>query len=185
MRDDRKILSTGEGGFILTNREDLLEEAKSFSRLGNLKGEKFGLNYRLPALCASLGLSRLPFAKKTPLDRSSIAAVFKENLKDTGLCEISIPTTAVPNYYGLVLCHESAEVAGRIKAVMEELSFPEEIRKYRVDVLYKKKVFSEFQRHCPNSEDLFSRAIAIPTHQGISPEIALGACHALCAKATI
>lgn len=182
---DRKILSTGEGGFILTNREDLVEEVRSFSSLGNLKGEKFGLNYRLPALSASLGLSRLPVAQKAPLHRNTIAAVFKENLKDIGLCEISFPAGAVPNYYGLVLCHESAKAAGRIKAAMEELSFPEEIRKYRVNVLYKKKVFSEFQRYCPNSEDLFSRAIAIPTHQGISQETALGACHALCAKATI
>lgn len=182
---DRKILSTGEGGFILTNREDLFEAATSFSKLGNLKGEKFGLNYRLPALCASLGLNRLPLAHKAPLARSKIAAVFKKNLEEIGLREISFPSNAVPNYYGLVLCHESAEGAVRIKEAMDELSIPEEIRKYRVDVLYKKKVFSEFQRHCPNSEDLFSRAIAIPTHQGIGPELALDACHALCAEIVV
>ena len=182
---DRKILATGEGGFILTNKEELFANAKSFSRLGSLKGEHFGLNYRLPALSASLGLSRLPAAQKALIDRAKVAAVFRENLDEIGLREVSFSVGAVPNYYGLVLCHESADAADRIKKAMTKLNIPEEIRKYQVDVLYKKKVFSKFQRHCPNSEDFFLRAIAIPTHQGIDLAVALEACRALSAEVAI
>lgn len=55
---DRKILATGEGGFILTDNDRYEIEARSFIQFGNMNGVSFGLNFKLSALQASLGAGR-------------------------------------------------------------------------------------------------------------------------------
>jgi len=46
---DRKLLSTGEGGFILTSDDTLAEKAENYTRLGHLTGSQHGVNYKLAA----------------------------------------------------------------------------------------------------------------------------------------
>uniref|UniRef100_UPI00197ECBA6 DegT/DnrJ/EryC1/StrS family aminotransferase n=1 Tax=Pseudomonas viridiflava TaxID=33069 RepID=UPI00197ECBA6 len=56
---ERKPLAAGEGGFILTDDVALAKRCRDYSRFGNLNGKDFGLNYKLAALPAALGGSRL------------------------------------------------------------------------------------------------------------------------------
>ncbi len=56
---DRKLLSTGEGGFILTSDDTLAEKTGTFARLGYLTGRQHGVNYKLAAPLAAIGLRRL------------------------------------------------------------------------------------------------------------------------------
>jgi DegT/DnrJ/EryC1/StrS aminotransferase family len=53
---ERKPLATGEGGFILTGDDELAQRCRDYSRFGNLNGKDFGLNYKLAALPAALGI---------------------------------------------------------------------------------------------------------------------------------
>ncbi|HUY47904.1 MAG TPA: DegT/DnrJ/EryC1/StrS family aminotransferase [Streptosporangiaceae bacterium] len=43
---DRKLLSTGEGGFILTNDDAIAEKAQTYTRLGHLTGRQHGAQGR-------------------------------------------------------------------------------------------------------------------------------------------
>jgi dTDP-4-amino-4,6-dideoxygalactose transaminase len=56
---ERKIISTGEGGFILTHDEGLASIVRSYIKFGNLNGRDFGLNFKLSGVQAALGKSRL------------------------------------------------------------------------------------------------------------------------------
>ncbi|MEJ3745552.1 DegT/DnrJ/EryC1/StrS family aminotransferase [Actinomycetes bacterium KLBMP 9797] len=56
---DRKLLSTGEGGFVLTNDDELAERIDFYTHLGHLKGQVHGVNYKLAAPLAAIGLQRL------------------------------------------------------------------------------------------------------------------------------
>lgn len=56
---ENKLLSTGEGGFMLTNDEGLYNRAKDYSRLGYCEGEIMGFNFKLSSLQALLGSDRL------------------------------------------------------------------------------------------------------------------------------
>ena len=57
---DRKLLSTGEGGLILTDDDTLAEKAENYTRLGHPTGRQHGVNYKLAAPLAAIGLRRLP-----------------------------------------------------------------------------------------------------------------------------
>lgn len=59
-----KLMSTGEGGFVLTDNVRLGQRIREFTRIGFSMeamsfGHRIGLNYKLPALQASMGLSQL------------------------------------------------------------------------------------------------------------------------------
>lgn len=55
---DRKLLSTGEGGFILTNDQELADRIDYYTHLGHLRGGH-GVNYKLAGPLAAIGLRRL------------------------------------------------------------------------------------------------------------------------------
>jgi perosamine synthetase len=56
---DRKLLSTGEGGFVLTNDDQLADRIDFYTHLGHLNGTVHGVNYKLAAPLAAIGLRRL------------------------------------------------------------------------------------------------------------------------------
>mgnify|MGYP006189479995 CR=1 FL=1 len=60
------MISTGEGGFILTNDEEIANRLKLFSRLGINKdklnsgfGEEYGLHFTLNAMAAAFGITEI------------------------------------------------------------------------------------------------------------------------------
>lgn len=57
---DRKLLSTGEGGFILSDDPGLYERVEHYTRLGHLRGTSHGVNYKLAAPLAAIGTHRPP-----------------------------------------------------------------------------------------------------------------------------
>jgi dTDP-4-amino-4,6-dideoxygalactose transaminase len=56
---DRKLLSTGEGGFVLTDDEDLADRIDFYTHLGHLQGAVPGVNYKLAGPLAAIGVRRL------------------------------------------------------------------------------------------------------------------------------
>lgn len=173
---DRKLLATGEGGFVLTAAPELEQRIRNFSRLGHLNGRDFGLNYRLPALSAALGKNRLRYVQSTLKRRREVAGAFIENFSPLGFKEVRIPLGGVPNYYGVAFVHESKNYVKKLREVLYEFSIPEEMNKYNIDVCYKKSVFGNFICNCVNSEDLFARCIAFITHPDIQMDEIKNAC---------
>jgi len=52
-------LSTGEGGAILSDDAPLIAEAESYQRFADLAGKRLGINQKISAMQAALGLHRL------------------------------------------------------------------------------------------------------------------------------
>lgn len=99
-----KHMSTGNGGMIITNNENLAVRARKFSILGystlsakqnsfkkNLdeiqhpdfkRHELIGFNYRLPEVCAAMGLAQLEKLDALVLMRQKIAELYSEAVKD-------------------------------------------------------------------------------------------------------
>lgn len=74
------ILSTGEGGLILTDDPDLAERIDHHTHLGHLRGDHHGVNATLAAPLAAIGLRRLRHlpdqltARRTNAHRIAVAA---------------------------------------------------------------------------------------------------------------
>lgn len=114
-----KIITTGGGGAILTNDEDLADRAKHLSTTAKIphswemRHDAIGFNYRMPALNAALGcaqIEKLPnFVEKKRALAERYRAAFDEV---EGVRFLSEPEWATSNYWlnALVLDDDSGEV---------------------------------------------------------------------------
>lgn len=91
-----KIITTGEGGMVTTNRDDLAGSARRFRDLSHSKAKRFihdglGYNYRLTSLQAALGSGQLKHIDEFLRIKRHMAELYQEGLKD--LPGITLPVT--------------------------------------------------------------------------------------------
>ena len=82
-----KLITTGEGGMLLTNREDAAARARSFRNLcfqpsRRFLHEQIGFNYRLTNLQAAIGLGQIERMDGIVRKKRQIAQAYRERLKD-------------------------------------------------------------------------------------------------------
>lgn len=87
-----KVISTGEGGALVTDSRELYEKLKLFRSHGRAESEDYfsstvhmdyvtmGYNYRMPTICAALGLAQLEKLDRITEARRRIAARYNERL---------------------------------------------------------------------------------------------------------
>ncbi len=84
-----KIITTGGGGMILTDNEELAIRAKHLSTTAKkphayeFYHDQVGFNYRLPNLNAALGLAQFEKLEKYLLDKKTLANAYKNFFVDT------------------------------------------------------------------------------------------------------
>ena len=90
-----KQMTTGEGGMMVTDRNDIAALAKSMRNQGRDEGmgwlahNRLGYNYRLSDINCALGIAQLRRIKRILKERAKVASLYKKNLE--GLREIIIP----------------------------------------------------------------------------------------------
>lgn len=94
-----KQITTGEGGVIVTDNEEIATLSRSMRNQGRgaentwLAHERLGYNYRLDEMSAALGLSQLRRLDKFLEARAHVAEMYNERLQD---CEdVEIPYVAL------------------------------------------------------------------------------------------
>jgi perosamine synthetase len=89
-----KQITTGEGGMIVTNNEDLARLCRSLRNQGRGEGdgwhqhERLGYNYRLSELSCALGLAQLSRLEEILAKRERVAQMYNERLRDLDGVEI-------------------------------------------------------------------------------------------------
>lgn len=78
----RKIITTGEGGMITTNDEDLANDISIYKNFGFMDGRFVGVgsNLRMSDILASIGIVQLKKVEKTIEKRISMAVIYDELL---------------------------------------------------------------------------------------------------------
>ena len=109
-----KIITTGEGGMVVTNDEDLAIRARQFRDLHHSTNKRFvhdgiGYNYRMTNLQGALGCGELLHIREYLLKKRYMASIYKLLLKDVP--GITLPETKsyVKNVfwmYGLLIDKE-------------------------------------------------------------------------------
>jgi len=166
---DRKIIATGEGGFILTDNKEYHERTVSFIQFGNMNGIDFGLNYKLGALQAGLGMSRIDYVKEQLEKRNKNAKYIVNNIKNNFVEEFKIIDRGNPNYYSLLLMLTSSNNL-RIIKLLDERGVPSDVVRYNYKLLYEYPIFKRFKKICVNSEKLVKNITTIPVHPALSGE---------------
>lgn len=167
---DRKLLATGEGGFILTDDDAIADKMRAYTRLGNLTGERPGVNYKLNAMAAAIGLARLPLLDDFIARRTRNARHILSSLGErSSYVEISYPGAGSPNYYNATLVLQGeTDVAKKRLQVLSNSGLAIDQIKYGYNVFYRREAYRHLQASCPNAEDLVERLVQLPVHPGLT-----------------
>lgn len=166
---DRKLLATGEGGFILTNDDTLAEKAETYTRLGHLTGRQHGVNYKLAAPLAAIGLRRLPGMDTQIAARTANARAILTALPATGpLRELPLSEGDTPNYYCLIL-RASPAIAPRIAAALTRQGISPDTIRWQYQGLHHRPMFTPWACPCPHADELIATTFQIPVHPGLDP----------------
>lgn len=164
---ERKLVSTGEGGFILTDDAKLAERCRSYTRFGNLNGRDFGLNYKLGALAAGLGISRISVLGRQLELRRENARNLAGAIRHPAVREFSILSDSRPSYYFMLLTNDFAAPTGFVD-YLDANGIPSDIKRYGCKNLYEFPLLASFRRECPQGAALLRRLTTIPVHPGVS-----------------
>ncbi|MGC4885681.1 DegT/DnrJ/EryC1/StrS family aminotransferase [Micromonospora sp. DT227] len=164
---ERKLLATGEGGFVLTNDEEFGERFDFYTHLGHLRGGH-GVNYKLAAPLAAIGRRRVDGLEAQLRARAANAARLRNVLVAGGpLIELPVGADDSPNYYTFVL--RAARSAGEIAAAFTDAGLAPDSVRFGYRPLYHRPLFAPYATDCPNAEALAATTLQLPVHPGLSP----------------
>jgi perosamine synthetase len=181
-----KLVTSGEGGMIVTDDEFFTERLRSLRNLAFKKNQRFvhdelGFNYRLSSLQASLGLSQLARIDVAVEHRILIAETYQKNLRHQHLFSFQpVQTENSRNIYWVVGILLNADVAKFKQKIIDGLdSKGVQTRPFffplnRQPVLEKFGVFPS--SGFPNSENLYDRGFYLPSGNGYQIEDILTIC---------
>jgi dTDP-4-amino-4,6-dideoxygalactose transaminase len=181
-----KNLTTGEGGAVASIHPELLERAKRFSRQGLVRNpsefkitdqgpwhqevHEFGLNYRLPDILCSLGVSQLKRLDESKSKKRSLFQSYIAELSDIdGIRLPSEPSDMSVNWHLFPARFDPLKRAAIFSG----------LRKAGIGVqvnyipAYWHPVFNDkgFRKGMyPNSDEFYSQEISLPLYYGLANE---------------
>lgn len=191
-----KLMSTGEGGFILTDNQRLGNRMREFTRIGfSLDamsfGHRSGLNYKLPALQASMGISQLGTLDARIAQRREKIAQWRKAL---GVGAAGAPFwdfadgqddtggAFAHNGYSYAIRIREAEpgMAREVSAKLFELGVNTDIHRYKQSYLVNFPMLRSFyadprytgdcRRDFPNATALIDSLLVLPLHDQIDAD---------------
>jgi len=100
-----KIITSGGGGCILTNNEDLAKQAKHITTTAKephkweYTHDMIGYNYRMPNLNAALIVAQLEQLEGFLKSKKSLAAMYKEFFQNSDIHFVTEPENAISNFW--------------------------------------------------------------------------------------
>ncbi|MCW7536787.1 DegT/DnrJ/EryC1/StrS family aminotransferase [Aquabacterium sp. A7-Y] len=121
-----KTLTTGEGGMVVTNSDEIAEKVKIFRNHGKNpalrnKMSEPGNNYRISELTAAFGVWQMEKAEGWISQRQEIAAFYDQNIAGVaGVQPLKLPKGMVSSYYKYIAFLDEDLDRDRLKKLMQE-----------------------------------------------------------------
>lgn len=156
-----KMMATGEGGMVLSDREDLIQAVRDLRDYDEKENYSLRFNCRMTDIQAALGISQL---KKLPAfikRRQEIAALYGRELKAAGIETPQAPEGREPVFYRYVVR------PGSPAAFMERMG--------EKGVECRRPVFRPLHRYLglpgfAASDEAWERAVSIPLYPSLREE---------------
>jgi dTDP-4-amino-4,6-dideoxygalactose transaminase len=172
-----KVMTSAEGGMIVTSDDRLAEESriyrdqgkKSFAENAHVR---MGYNWRLSEPHAIIGLTHLQRLQSMIAERRAIAAIYDKGLKEfKNLYALKVPADGICNYYKYIVVMKEKRNRKELKALLRERYGVFLAGEVYEEPLHRQPVFEPFASgSLPLSEDLCSRHICLPVFSGMKPE---------------
>lgn len=183
-----KLITTGEGGMVLTDDPKLAEKARSLRNLcfqshRRFYHEELGFNYRLTNLQAALGLAQLGRMDEIVERKRWMGLEYTRRLKDiNALQPQAIEPWARSIYwmYGIVLSEKTAMGADSFSQRLSELGVetrPFFVGMHEQPVFRKRNLF--LNEHYPTAERLSRRGLYLPSGLALTEDQLAQVCDAV------
>jgi len=184
-----KHITTGEGGAVLTNREDIYEKLLMFRSHGITKDRKkfiknqngdwyyemqfLGFNYRMTDIQAALGISQLKKLDRFVKRRRDIVKIYNEAFHDNPYFDIPVEKEYAYSSYHLYPIRLKDDFKNNRKEIFQLLRekglgvqvhyIPVYLHPYYQKLGYKKG-------ECPIAEEFYEREISLPIYPSMTNE---------------
>ena len=177
----RKVITTGEGGAVVTNRPELYQKVRAFVAFGvdaynqqhqgpsRHEFHQLGYNFKLSDINCSIGLQQLRHLPALLERRAEAAASYRRALRELPGLELPVVEPKAFSTYQAFVCRAANE------ALRDRLI--EQLRQHEIHATigtyaqHLQPVFASTD-HCANSRQLYETTIALPFHPFLSqPQI--------------
>ncbi|MCR4335264.1 MAG: DegT/DnrJ/EryC1/StrS family aminotransferase [archaeon] len=185
-----KIITTGEGGAVLTDSEEIYEKLKLLRSHGRLdEGEDYfsstkdmdyislGYNFRMPAMCAALGNSQLVKIDKIIESRKKNAEIFNKALLEIDGVKIqSNPENFFSVYQMYTIKLENKSARDSLQEYLQKNNITSKIYfpPLHLKTFYKKMGFGK--GNLPRTERLSEEVLTIPFYPSMTRDEILLIC---------
>jgi len=177
---DRKLVTTGEGGFLLTHDEEWARKARSYASYGGypssaddlMLGSETGANLRLSALAAAMGIVSLRSLPDVIARRQRASATISAHHGELKRL-IRHPTVpgALHNFYGITFTLPDSLGRHFGARYLDERGIQNDVVDYDLRPLYEYPVFRQAQVHrSENAQRLARSLVMISPHHGLSED---------------
>lgn len=157
-----KIFSTGEGGFLLTNNEAYYQRALMYTRMGELNGRDFGLNFKISSAQAQAGIAALETISHNLRTRRNNSTRITSGITNPAVAEVEVIAGSEPSYQRLLL--QSKKASRALAAHLVSRGIPSDMHKYGIKPLYDYPILQQLKTPCPNAEQMLSVTSTVPVH---------------------
>lgn len=167
-----KNLTTGEGGMVVTNSDDVAERVRQLvnhGRVDRYEHALLGYNYRMTDLAAAIGLAQLAKLDQFNLKRRAHAVRLSRQL--AGVAELTLPVEPAGCYHvyhQYTVRHPRRDELARWlreQGVETGVIYPIPLHQ---QPLYRDKGYGELV--LPNAEDAAREVLSLPVHPGLSEQ---------------
>lgn len=173
-----KVMTSGEGGIIVTNSQRIKEEALMYRDQGKASftaniHDKLGYNWRMSEFHAIIGLSQSGRIGEFIENRTKIARIYDEGLKSIpGVTSLVLSPECRTNYYKYIALLDKDVDRAKLKSILR--------KEYEVRLsgeVYELPCHLQpiFRRNCkqkefPQAEDICQRHICLPIFATMTPD---------------
>jgi len=172
-----KVLTSGEGGMIVTGDAALRDEAVIYrdqGKAGFLGGDhvRMGSAWRMSELHAAVGLVHLGRLDEAIATRQAVAERYDKALADLGRCEpVEVPDGSVTNYYKYVALLEPGIDRAALKLDLRERTGVSLSGEVCALPLHRQPVFAGLAAGpFPVADDVCNRHVCLPIHSDMTDD---------------
>jgi len=169
-----KIVTTGEGGMVVTERQDLAERMRMLRDHGMSPQRRYwhpvlGYNYRLTNLQAALGVAQMGRIDATLARKREVGAAYASALRGIpGLSWVAAGASSWPVYWLNSILVDPAEFGMDRDALMSRLRELGIETRPVFPVLHRQPIYDRAER-LPVAEGISARGLSLPSAANLTP----------------
>jgi len=167
-----KTITTGEGGMITTNDDDIFNFAMRIKGQGLAANREYwhdiiGYNYRMTNICAAIGLAQLENAKEVISKKRAIANWYKQELSNCPVITPSESDQVVNSFWMINIIVESEVIRDSLREHLKRNGIETRPSFFPVHLM---PMYYDESVKLPITEDISLRGINLPSYPELAEE---------------